>query len=243
MVALEARARSSGTRCRPTIRPGAGRTQTSARRSRRRGPAFGNSSAARRTRARSPSRAASSPTTVSGSSTCRNRSRAEPAGCWVQVVEQRRPEHVEVVGDVDVDLAVVGGDEQRRVDASPARRARAATACVELRARRPVPVADGVDPVPVEVGQARARRRAAPRPPRSSRTARRARRRAPPSRTCVSAIASGCRTGRGHALEEPSATGAARAGRSSAAGRRRAPAGTAAAGSRRRSTARSTRHS
>ena len=137
-----------------------------------------------------------------------------------------------------VDLAVVGGDEQRRVDlrqrVERPQRSAASNAALDGPCRWP----DGVDPVPVEVRQARARRRAAPRPPRSSRTART---RAPASAAepyGVSAIASGCSTGRRHALEElgrrQHVARVDRQRRVVVAGR----AGTAAAGSRRRSTAR-----
>ena len=68
---------------------------------------------------------------------------------------QRRPELVEVVDLGDVDLAVVGGDEDEGVAHAVERVQGGERRRVELAARRPVPVARGVDHVPVDVRQAR----------------------------------------------------------------------------------------
>ncbi len=171
-----------GTAVRPTIRPGAGSTQTSASRSRRRGPMCGKSSAASRTSARCSSRARQLRDDRLGIVDVQEEVARGAGGRAREVPRQLRPEEVQVVGGVDVELAVVGGHQQRRVDARQ-RVERAQRGGDERVARRTLAVAGGVDLVPVEVASARGAPPAARRPPRSSRTARRSRPRTRPSRT------------------------------------------------------------
>ena len=163
-----------------TVSPGAGSTQTSASRARRRAPTAPSQPAATRsatrcTVARSPSRRPRPSTTssIAPGRQCRKRSRAEPAGasgrpsrprasrlddlrpCLVDVDRRRR---------VDVDLPVVGGQQD---DRSLGQRAQPGVQRVEaalggggeLRRRRPVLVARWSRPRP-------SRRRRTPAPAR-----------------------------------------------------------------------------
>ena len=153
------------------MRPGAGRTQTSARRSRRRGAGAGEelgraadlgAVAQRRGQARPR------PSSTWPARTWRKRSRADPAGCsGARCSASGGPQLVDVVDavGVDVDLPVVGGEEQDGVaegrGARPEERGvqgveRAHGGLGERGRGRAVQVAGRVDLVPVEVGVARA---------------------------------------------------------------------------------------
>ena len=178
--------------------PGAGSTQTSARRSRRRGPASREELGGEADRARRRARCAARATTVSRVVDVqehvarRARGRASAGG---RAARGQSTSSSSVT--CDVDLPVVGGHEQRcRRRFASASSARSDSCDELLRLDGPCRWPGGVDPVPVEVAQPGRLAQLRARRPRSSRTARRRRPRAPPSRrACRRSPAAGRRVG------------------------------------------------
>ena len=242
MVARKRRSGLGNAPAATTIRPGAGSTQTSPRRSlQARAGVPGRARARGGPSPRSPSRSASSATTRSGSSTCRNSRAPSRRGAWRRCSVSSGQITSSSSVDGDVDLPVVGGHQhgvsRERGRARPARRTRRGD---ELRARRPVLVAGGVDRGPSRGRSARAWRAARRRRPRCVSNGRPSRpaNAAEPYGVSAIVLRAGARSRHVEPLEERSGQARSCARVDAQRRARRARARTAAGGSRRRPAAR-----